>query len=79
MYNFHEFFKSCIVLLVMVFADICFRYCIVRLFSDQINGFILTLKNVLVSKLGDDIGSGSVCIDFRATNVVHLSMSSMVA
>ena len=27
----------------------------------------------------DDIGSGSVCFDFRATNLVHLSMSSMVA
>ena len=28
---------------------------------------------------GNDIGSGSVCFDFRSTNVVQLSMSSKVA
>ena len=27
--------------------------------------------------MGDDMGLGSVCFDFCATNVVHLSMSSM--
>ena len=25
--------------------------------------------------MGEDVGSGCVCFDFRATNVVHLSMS----
>ena len=29
-------------------------------------------------KIGDDIGSDSVCFDFRSTNVVQLSMSSKV-
>ena len=30
-------------------------------------------------KIGDDNSSGSVCYDFRSTNVVQLSMSSKVA
>ena len=29
--------------------------------------------------MGDDISSGSVCFDFGATNVMHLSMLSIVA
>ena len=39
----------------------------------------LDIAALLIRYLLDDIGSSSVCFDFRSTNVVHLSMSSKVA
>ena len=39
----------------------------------------LDIAALLIRYLLNDIGSGSVCFDFRSTNVVQLSMSSKVA
>ena len=37
------------------------------------------LQTALSWVTGDDIYTGSVCFDFCTTNIVHLSMLSMVA